>query len=80
MALPFSFSDSYSDKPILATNKPYYSPGLHQFVNINFFPAEVHQDYFPKTLYFKCLTERKDINYQKMFLLIFHSATTSILT
>ena len=61
-------------------NKPYYSPGLHQFVNINFFPAEVHQDYFPKTLYFKCLTERKDINYQKMFLLIFHSATTSILT
>ena len=30
-----------------------------------FFPTEVHKDevdYFPKTLYFKCLTERKDIS------------------
>ena len=48
-----------------------------------FFPAEVHKDevdYFPKTRNFKHLTECKDINYQKMFLLILHSATTSILT
>ena len=52
-ALPFSFSDRYSDKPILATNKPHYSPGL------------VHKDkvdYFPKTLNFKHLTESKDIS------------------
>ena len=27
-----------------------------------FFRTEVHNNYFPKTLYFKCLTERKDIS------------------
>ena len=63
-ALPISFSDSYSDKPILAANKPHYSPGLHKFVNI--FPRRGTQRrgrllFFPKPVTLNTLQNAKTL-------------------